>query len=322
MSAKRTAGKGGARPSALYLVATPLGNLEDVTARALRVLREATLVAAEDTRHTLKLLTHFGIKPRRLVSCFEHNEVRRTAPLLEELRSGGNVALVTDAGTPGVSDPGAVIVDAVLKEGFPVVPVPGPSAVVSALSVCGFRGTPFRFVGFLPSKPAERRTELLRLRGEEAVLVFYESPHRVRDCLKDMMNVFGNRKGLVAREMTKVHEEFVRGSLQELWKAFKAREAVGEITVVVEGAEHREHSRSEDWAGVSIADQLTQFMKEHGLSKTEAVKAVCKLRDLPREVVYKIATQLPAPDELEPRSHPSRQGFAEAGEDTKKEGTE
>jgi 16S rRNA (cytidine1402-2'-O)-methyltransferase len=285
---------GGLAASTLYLVATPIGNLEDVSARALRVLGAATMVAAEDTRHTLKLLTHFGIRPARLVSCFEHNEARRVPEILETLRGGGAVALVTDAGMPGVSDPGDQVVKAVLAEGFAVVPVPGPSAVLAALTASGFPATPFLFAGFLPAKAPERRTALLRLRSEEATLVFYESPHRLRDSLKDMMNVFGNRRGVAARELTKVHEEFVRGTLQELWKAFKTGEARGEFTLVVEGAEHREHSRSEDWAGVSIADQLTQMMTEHGLSKTEAVKAVCHLRDLPREVVYRIATQLPA----------------------------
>ncbi len=295
MTSSRETGKASSPPT-LYLVATPIGNLDDITARALKVLAASTLVAAEDTRHTLKLLTHFGIRPARLISCFEHNEVRRIADILEELGRGGTVALVTDAGMPGVSDPGDRVVQAALKEGYAVVPVPGPSAVLAALAASGFPSTPFLFGGFLPAKAPERRTALMRLKGEEATLVFYESPHRLRDSLKDMMNVFGNRRGVVARELTKVHEEFVRGSLQELWKAFKAREARGEVTVVVEGAEHREHSRSEDWAGVSIADQLTQMMAEHGLSKTEAVKAVCHLRDLPREVVYKIATQLPQTD--------------------------
>ncbi len=293
--AKLLSEKNEIKPATLYLVATPIGNLDDISFRALKVLRAATLVAAEDTRHTQKLLTHFEIKPPKILSCFEHNEVKRVEEILAELRSGGTVALVSDAGMPGVSDPGAKVVAAVLQEGFPAVPVPGAAAVLAALTVSGLPTTPFYFAGFLPPKAEARREALMRLKSEEATLVFYEAPHRLRECLKDMMNVFGARKGVAARELTKLHEEFVRGNLQELWKIFKGKEALGEFTIVVEGAEHREGSRAEDWVGVSIEDQLSQFMQENGLSKTEAVKAVCRLRDLPREVVYKIAMQIPVP---------------------------
>lgn len=284
--------KNAIQPSTLYLVATPIGNLEDITFRALKVLKEATLIAAEDTRNTLKLLTHFGIKPGKLISCFEHNEVKRTADLLAVLEEGGSVALVTDAGMPGISDPGFQVVQAAVRQGFPVVPVPGASALLAALPASGFSATPFTFAGFLPSKAGDRQKALHQLKSQEHTLVFFESPHRLRNSLKDMMNVFGNRQGVVGRELTKLHEEFVRGNLQELWKHFKAVEPKGEFVVVVEGAEHVDHSQQEKWAGVSIADQLLQLMREQNLSKTEAVKAVCKLRDLPRDVVYQIATEI------------------------------
>ncbi len=289
---EKSAEKNAIQPSTLYLVATPIGNLDDMTFRALKVLKEATLVAAEDTRNTLKLLTHFGIKPAKLISCFEHNEIKRGEEILSALSQGGSVALVTDAGMPGISDPGFQVVKAVVEKGFSVVPVPGASALLAALPASGFPATPFTFLGFLPAKAMERQKALLQLKTQEHTLVFFESPHRLRNSLKDMMNVFGNRQGVVGRELTKLHEEFIRGNLQELWKHFKTVEPKGEFVVMVEGSEHVDRSLQEKWVGVSIADQLVQLMKEQNLSKTEAVKAVCKLRDMPREVVYQIATQI------------------------------
>lgn len=289
---EKNAEKNAILPSTLYLVATPIGNLEDITFRALKVLKEATLIAAEDTRNTLKLLTHFGIKAPRLVSCFEHNEVKRSEEILMVLAEGGSVALVSDAGMPGISDPGFQVVKAVVEKGFAVVPIPGASAILAALPASGFSATPFTFIGFLPAKTGERQRTLQQLRSQEHTFVFFESPHRLRNSLKDMMNVFGNRQGVVGRELTKLHEEFVRGNLQELWKHFKTVEPKGEFVVVVEGAEHVDHSESEKWVGVSIADQLLQLMKDQKFSKTEAVKAVSKMRDLPREVVYQIATEI------------------------------
>lgn len=301
--------KNAIQPSTLYLVATPIGNLDDMTFRALKVLKEATLIAAEDTRNTLKLLTHFGIKAGKLISCFEHNEVKRTDEILGALAQGGSVALVTDAGMPGISDPGFQVVKAVVEKGFTVVPVPGASALLTALPASGFPATPFTFAGFLPPKAGDRQKALHQLKSQEHTLVFFESPHRLRNSLKDMMNVFGNRKGMVGREMTKLHEEFVRGTLQELWKHFKAVEPKGEFVVVVEGAEHVDHSNQEKWVGVSIADQLVQLMKEQNLSKTEAVKAVAKMRDLPREVVYQIATEIKWEPEADSESMDSDEGL-------------
>src|SRR5580658_2221170 len=201
---ERSAEKNAIRPSTLYLVATPIGNLDDMTFRALKVLKEATLVAAEDTRNTLKLLTHFGIKPAKLISCFEHNEVKRADEILSALSQGGSVALVTDAGMPGISDPGFQVVKAVVEKGFSVVPVPGASALLAALPASGFPATPFTFAGFLPAKAGDRQKALLQLKTQEHTLVFFESPHRLRNSLKDMMNVFGNRQGVVGRELTKL----------------------------------------------------------------------------------------------------------------------
>jgi 16S rRNA (cytidine1402-2'-O)-methyltransferase len=286
---EKSVDKNSIHPATLYLVATPIGNLDDITFRALKVLKEATLIAAEDTRHSLKLLTHFGIQPKKLISCFEHNVVKRVPEILEVLASGGSVALVTDAGMPAISDPGYQVVKAVSEKGFAVTPVPGASAVLAALAASGFAATPFTFIGFLPPKAGDRRGALLQVRSEERTLVFFESPHRLRQSLKDMLNVFGNRQAAVARELTKIHEEFVRGNLEEIGKHFKDKEPVGEFVVVVEAGERVDHSHQEKWAGVSIEDQLSQLMRDQKLSKTEAVKAVCQLRGLPREVVYQIA---------------------------------
>jgi 16S rRNA (cytidine1402-2'-O)-methyltransferase len=280
---------------ALHLVGTPLGNLEDITARALRVLKEADLIVAEDTRHTLKLLTHFGIQPKRLESCFEHNEKARTGMILRTLNEGKNVALVTDAGMPGISDPGAEVVRAAVEAGLTVTPVPGPTALTAALAASGLPTAKFRFEGFLPAKGGDRRKILQGLRSEEATLVFYESPRRLGDCLKDLLNIFGARRAVVAREMTKLHEEFVRGTLQELADRYAEEEVLGEVTLLVEGGEKTDRNGPERWAGASIEDQLQAMMRDQGLSKTEAVKAVAKLRDLPREVVYEIAKEVKPP---------------------------
>src|SRR5580700_5430379 len=170
--------KNAIQPSTLYLVATPIGNLDDMTFRALKVLKEATLVAAEDTRNTSKLLTHFGIKAAKLISCYEHNEIKRTDDILETLAQGGSVALTTDAGMPGISDPGYQVVKVVLEKGFKVVPIPGASALVAALPASGLVPTPFIFAGFLPSKTSNRKQEMMKLKTQEQTLVFYEAPHR------------------------------------------------------------------------------------------------------------------------------------------------
>jgi 16S rRNA (cytidine1402-2'-O)-methyltransferase len=281
----------------LSLVGTPIGNLEDITERALRVLREADLIVAEDTRHTLKLLMHFGIQPKRLESCFEHNEKARTGMILRVMGEGKNVALVTDAGMPGISDPGSEVVRAAVAEGFTVSPVPGPTAMASALAASGLPTARFRFEGFLPAKGGDRRKVLLGLKSEEVTLIFYEGPHRLKECLKDLLDVLGSRRAVVARELTKMHEEFVRGNLQELFDRYAEAEVLGEITIVVEGAEKVDRSGPERWLGVSIEDQLQILMREQGLPKTEAVKAVAKLRDLPREVVYEIAKDIKHPRE-------------------------
>lgn len=221
------------RPGTLYLVATPIGNLEDMTLRALRVLRECDLVVAEDTRHSGQLLHHFEIR-KPLLSCFQFNEARRSEHILERLRQGGRVAMVTDAGSPGISDPGERVVRAVLDAGLRVEPVPGPCALVAALTASGLPTNEFHFVGFLPHKSGQRRKELERLSGVPGTLVLYESPYRVARLLGELAEVFPARQVVLARELTKKFEEFLRGTPGELIEQAQARALRGEFVVLIE----------------------------------------------------------------------------------------
>ena len=206
--------------AALYVIATPIGNLEDISFRAIRILKESDVIACEDTRHTRKLLDHYGVTTP-MVSYHEHNEVERAVELLERLRSGQAVALVSDAGTPLISDPGYRVVNAVAAAGIPVVPVPGASALIAALSASGLPTDAFRFCGFLPHKSGQRRKAIEAVAGESATLVFYEAPHRIVEAVDDLRVVLGNRPAVLARELTKVHEEFLRGRLDDLARSFE-----------------------------------------------------------------------------------------------------
>jgi 16S rRNA (cytidine1402-2'-O)-methyltransferase len=219
-------------PGTLYVVATPIGNLEDITLRALRVLKEVGLVACEDTRRTRTLLTHFGIHVS-VTSYFEHNKLAKGPAILKTLREGKSVALVTDAGTPGISDPGFLLVREAREAGIPVVPVPGPSAVVAALSAAGIPADSFVFDGFLPVKPGKRIHRLEALRELEMTLVCYESPHRILAALEAIGQVFGQAEIVVARELTKQFEEIVRGTPETLRERFAAGTVRGEFTLVI-----------------------------------------------------------------------------------------
>jgi len=220
--------------STLYLVATPIGNLEDITLRALRTLRECDLVAAEDTRRTAQLLRHFGIS-RPLVSYFQFNEARRSEEILERLKQGQKVALVTDAGSPGISDPGERVVKAAIAAGFRVEPVPGPSALVAALTASGLATEQFHFTGFLPHKSGQRRRTLESLKGVSGTLIFYESPYRVEKLLVELTEVFPERQVVLARELTKKFEEYLRGTPAELLDIVRRRAFKGEFVVMVGG---------------------------------------------------------------------------------------
>jgi 16S rRNA (cytidine1402-2'-O)-methyltransferase len=223
------------RPGTLYLVATPIGNLEDITLRAIRVLKECDLIAAEDTRRTGQLLAHLQIS-KEMLSYFQHNEARRTVEIIERLRRGERVALVTDAGTPGISDPGERIVRAAIDAGLPVEPVPGPSAVVAALTASGLETREWHFVGFLPHKSGQRRKELERLKQIAGTLVFYESPYRIHKLLTELSAIMSDRKVVLARELTKKFEEFLRATPAELLQVIGDRSLKGEFVVLVQGA--------------------------------------------------------------------------------------
>ena len=272
----------------LFLIATPIGNLEDITFRALRLLKEADLIACEDTRHTAKLLSHYGIATPR-ESYHEHNESIRAERLLTLLREGKNVALVSDAGTPLVSDPGFTLVAACRREGIPVTPVPGPSAAVAALTASGFPTDRFYFSGFLPSRTSQRRRVFEELSALKSTLIFYEAPHRVLESLEDMTAVLGDRKGCLARELTKVHEEWLIGSLTEIRAALAAREVIrGEITIIVAGGRGE---AVKDACPESLEAHLEMEMLRTGVSRKDALKTVARRRGLSRREAYHLLLQ-------------------------------
>jgi 16S rRNA (cytidine1402-2'-O)-methyltransferase len=275
-------------PGTLYVVATPLGNLEDLTLRALRVLREVSLVACEDTRRTGTLLRAHGIATAT-TSYFEHNERWKGDRILDALREGRSVALVSDAGTPGISDPGYRLVRDARASSLPVVPVPGASAAVAALSVSGLPTDRFLFVGFLPARAAARRRALEEIAAERPTLVFYESPLRVVDALADMAEVLGDREAFLCREATKVHEEYARGRLSALGARLAEREEVrGEIVLVVEGAPERPVESGAD----PVA--LYQALAAEGRTRREAVKEAARRVGLPAREVYRLVQEAEA----------------------------
>jgi 16S rRNA (cytidine1402-2'-O)-methyltransferase len=265
----------------LYVVATPIGNLEDITLRALRVLRECGLIACEDTRQTSKLLEHFGIATPT-VSYHEHNEAARAAELVTKIEAGASLALVSDAGTPLISDPGYRIVRAAIDAGVPVVPLPGASAALGALSAAGLPSDSFRFCGFLPPKSSQRRRVLEERKAETGTLIFYETPHRILEALDDISAVMGARPVAVARELTKIHEEFLRGTAAEIRATLGARPSVkGEFTVLIGKAETVAVDQT------PIEDAVRAAERE-GLSRMDAIKRVARERGLGKRDVYRL----------------------------------
>jgi 16S rRNA (cytidine1402-2'-O)-methyltransferase len=266
-------------PGSLYIVATPIGNLEDITYRAVRVLREASLIACEDTRHTRMLLDHYGIQ-RPTVSYHEHNEMERAPELVTRMLAGESVALVADAGTPLVSDPGYRLVQAAIRNEIPVQPVPGPSAALAALAGSGLPTDAFHFGGFLPPKPGARTRVLEALAGEEATLVFYEAPHRILETLAAIEEALGPRPVVVARELTKVHEEFLRGTPGAIRAALAAREAVkGEFTILVGKA-------TQPPPDETPMEEAVEALVREGAPRMDAIKQVARRRGLSKREVY------------------------------------
>jgi len=268
----------------LYLVATPIGNLEDITLRALRVLKGVDRIACEDTRLTQKLLNHFDIATPT-VSYHQHNEQSRTVELIALLQQGGRVAVVSDAGTPAFSDPGLDLVRAAVAAGVPVIPIPGANAALSALIASGLDTDRFLYVGFLPSKPGARRTELEALAERHLTLVVYEAPHRILETLADVEAVWGDSvRVVVARELTKLHEEFLRGTVAEVREALSARDRIrGEIVLLIEAPVAVQTAK----AGGTLLQQLSHWMEAEGLEEKDALKRVARERGVSKSDVYR-----------------------------------
>jgi 16S rRNA (cytidine1402-2'-O)-methyltransferase len=282
----------------LYLVGTPIGNLEDITLRALRILKEADEIACEDTRHTQKLLTHYDIhKP--LVSYHEHNELTRAPELVVAMEEGAKIALVSDAGMPLVSDPGHRLVTLCLRHKIPVVPIPGPSALLASLSASGMPTEEFLFVGFLPARGGQRRRALERLRIEERTIILYEAPHRVAECVADALEILGDRPACLAREVTKLHEEFVRGKLSEILAAIEEHPPRGEITLIL-GLPDAHEGHTQVDSSQSLAARVEELMHQAKLDRKEALKLAAKERGLTRRAAYHemIGNSLASGDEV------------------------
>jgi 16S rRNA (cytidine1402-2'-O)-methyltransferase len=271
-----------AEAGCLFLVATPIGNLEDITLRALRVLKEADLVACEDTRQTQKLLTHYSLR-KRLVSYHEHNEMTRAPELVIEMERGAQVALVSDAGMPVISDPGHRLVALCMRHRIPVVPIPGPSALVAALAASGMPTEEFLFVGFLPPRAGERRKALSQLAAQPRTLVLYEAPHRLEETLKDALAIFGARPAVIAREVTKLHEEFLRGQLPELLEQVRRKPLRGEMTLLIGAGTSQQPIQTE----LPLAKRVAQIMQEQKVDRKAALKQVARERGLPKREAYK-----------------------------------
>ena len=275
-------------PGTLYVVATPIGNLEDLTYRAARVLAEVGLIACEDTRHTRKLLNHYGIKTKT-ISYHEHNEREQAAKLVELIKSGVDVAVVSDAGTPGISDPGFRIVNLALTENLTVVPIPGATALISALVASGMPSDEFFFAGFLPSRTLARRTRLAELASIPATLICYEAPHRITETLYDAREMLGEREAVVARELTKIHEEIRRGKLSELAQRFGEgkQEPRGEMVLVIN--RHVIETTAQNKSDRSVAALVAGFEAE-GLDQRAALKKAAKELGLSRDEAYRHLT--------------------------------
>ena len=264
----------------LYLVATPIGNLEDITLRAIRILKEVDLILAEDTRNTLKLLNHFEIK-KPLVSYHRHNEEIKVDNLIEKLKKGENIAVVSDAGTPGISDPGEVIVKEAIKNNIEVIPIPGACAGINALIASGLDTKEFVFIGFLPLNKKLRKEKLKEIEKETKTIIVYEAPHKLKNTLEDLKAIVQNRKVVLAREITKIHEEFIRGSIDEIIS--KSDNLKGEMVILIEGAKFKEKESELDELSL---EEHYELYKNQGLDKKEIIKKIAKDRGVSKNEIY------------------------------------
>ncbi len=270
----------------LFLCATPIGNLEDITLRVLRTLREADLIAAEDTRNTIKLLKHFKIKTP-LTSYHEYNKIEKAYQLAAKIKEGKNVALVTDAGTPGISDPGEDLVRICIEQGILVSSLPGPAACITGLTIAGLSTKRFAFEAFLPADKKQRSRILKGLEEETRTIILYEAPHHLKHTLEDLYQALGNRKIALCRELTKIHEEVVRATLESAIAFYKGQEPRGEYVLVLEGASHLEieHKRQEAWQSMALPEHM-QYYESQGVTHKEAMKLVAKDRGITKRDVY------------------------------------
>ena len=264
----------------IYLVATPIGNLEDITLRALRILKEVDLIAAEDTRNTLKLLNHYEIS-KPLISYHRHNEEIKVDNLIEKIKEGQNIAIVSDAGTPGISDPGEVIVKEAIKNNIEVVPIPGACAAINALIASGLNSGEFVFFGFLPLNKKLRKEKLEEIENENRTVIIYEAPHKLKDTLQDLKKILHSRKVVLARELTKIHEEFIRGNIEDI--ILKSENLKGEMIILIEGALKNE---IENPLNELTLEEHYMFYKEQGLDKKEIIKNIAKDRKVNKNEIY------------------------------------
>ena len=266
----------------LYLVATPIGNLEDITLRALKILKEVDLIAAEDTRNTLKLLNHFGIS-KPLISYHRHNEEIKCDNLITKLQDGENIAIVSDAGTPGISDPGEIIVKKAIENNIKIIPIPGACAAINALICSGLDTRQFTFLGFLPLNKKLRNEKLEEIKNKKDTVILYEAPHKLKNTLQDLKNILDNRQVVLARELTKIHEEFIYGTIDEIIE--KADNLKGEMIILIEGISMTFSSAENELNSLSF-DEHFEYYKNLGFDKKEIIKKIAKDRGLNKNKVY------------------------------------
>ena len=264
----------------IYLVATPIGNLDDITLRALRILKEVDLIAAEDTRNTLKLLNHFEIK-KPLISYHRHNEDVKVDDLIQKVKDGKNIAIVSDAGTPGISDPGEVIVKEAINKNIEVIPIPGACAAINALIASGLNTKEFMFLGFLPINKKLRKEKIKEIEDENKTIIIYEAPHKLKNTLQDLKGIVQDRKIVLARELTKIHEEFIRGNIDEI--IAKSENLKGEMIILIEGAEIKEKANS---LNELTLDEHYEYYQSQGMNKKEIIKNIAKDRGVTKNEIY------------------------------------
>ena len=265
----------------LYLVATPIGNLEDITLRAINVLKNVDLIAAEDTRHTLKLLNHLEIS-KPMISCHRHNENEKSNKIIEKLKDGKNIAIVSDAGTPGISDPGEEVVKEAIKENIQIIPIPGACAAINALIVSGIDTKEFYFLGFLPLNKKLRKEKLNEIKNINKTIILYEAPHKILNTINDLENILENRQVVFAREITKIHEEFIRGTIKEVKE--KIENPKGEFVIIIEGNKNVENI--ENKLNLLTINEHYNYYENKGYSKKEIIKLIAKDRNVNKNEIY------------------------------------